>query len=171
MARSQNLHLCRKITSDCTHQLDISDSSRASTLERICLNQFFNLLLLLAGDLPLKRSLNLQSKDLPLSRRDFHHPCMTSRHAGRRALSCPRKRTLLPSSLAPEKEINQGRSHLLLQRRDYIKAAKPFARTAAIGATASHAFSAESYRSTELRRSSSLKPPTAYSLPSSNATA
>ena len=76
MARSQNLHLCRKISSDCTHQLEISDSSRASTLERICLNQFFNLLLLLAGDLPLKRSLkgiyDLQSKDLPMLRRDFH---------------------------------------------------------------------------------------------------
>ena len=76
MARSQNLHLCRKISSDCTHQLEISDSSRASTPEKICLHQFFNLLLLLAGDLPLKRSLkgiyDLQSKDLPMLRRDFH---------------------------------------------------------------------------------------------------
>ena len=49
----RTLHLCRKISSDCTHQLDISDSSRASTPEKICLHQFFNLLLLLAGDLPL----------------------------------------------------------------------------------------------------------------------
>ena len=76
MARSQNLHLCRKISSDCTHQLEISDSSRASTPEKICLHQFFNLLQLLAGDLPLKRSLkgiyDLQSKDLPMLRRDFH---------------------------------------------------------------------------------------------------
>ena len=76
MARSQNLHLCRKISSDCTHQLEISDSSRASTPEKICLHQFFNLLLLLAGDLPLKRSLkgiyDLQSKDLPMLRRDVH---------------------------------------------------------------------------------------------------
>ena len=45
---------------------------------KICLHQFFNesLLLLLAGDLPLKRSLkgiyDLQSKDLPMLRRDFH---------------------------------------------------------------------------------------------------
>ena len=55
---------------------EISDSSRASTPEKICLHQFFNLLLLLAGDLPLKRSLkgiyDLQSKDLPMLRRDFH---------------------------------------------------------------------------------------------------
>ena len=76
MARSQNLHLCRKISSDCTHQLEISDSSRASTPEKICLHQFFNLLQLLAGDLPLKRSLkgiyDLQSKDLPMLRRDVH---------------------------------------------------------------------------------------------------
>ena len=93
------------------HQLEISDSSRASTLERICLNQFFNLLLLLAGDLPLKRSLNLQSKDLPLSRRDFHHPCMTSRHAGRRA-----------HSLAPEKELYYpAPSH---QKKKSIKGAR-----------------------------------------------
>ena len=44
--------------------------------EKICLHQFFNLLLLLAGDLPLMRSLkgicDLQSKDLPMLRRDFH---------------------------------------------------------------------------------------------------
>ena len=55
---------------------EISDSSRASTPEKICLHQFFNLLQLLAGDLPLKRSLkgiyDLQSKDLPMLRRDFH---------------------------------------------------------------------------------------------------
>ena len=55
---------------------EISDSSRASTPEKICLHQFFNLLLLLAGDLPLKRSLkgiyDLQSKDLPMLRRDVH---------------------------------------------------------------------------------------------------
>ena len=51
---------------------------------------------------------------------------------------------------------------------DYIK--KALFRTAAIGATASHAPTAGSYRSTELRRPS-LYPPTAYSLPSSTATA
>ena len=32
MAGSQNLHLCRKISSDCTHQLEISDSSRDSSI-------------------------------------------------------------------------------------------------------------------------------------------
>ena len=57
-------------------KLEISDSSRASTPEKICLHQFFNLLQLLAGDLPLKRSLkgiyDLQSKDLPMLRRDVH---------------------------------------------------------------------------------------------------
>ena len=75
-AKSESPPLSQKISSDCTHQLEISDSSRASTPEKICLHQFFNLLLLLAGDLPLKRSLkgiyDLQSKDLPMLRRDVH---------------------------------------------------------------------------------------------------
>ena len=64
---------------------EISDSSRASTPEKICLHQFFNLLQLLAGDLPLKRSLkgiyDLQSKDLPMLRKDFHVcPLLVERH-------------------------------------------------------------------------------------------
>ena len=36
---------------------EVRISSRASTPEKICLHQFFNLLLLLAGDLPLMRYL------------------------------------------------------------------------------------------------------------------
>jgi len=55
--------------------------------------------------------------------------------------------------------------------RRYTKAARGEFRAVPIGATASHASNAGSYRSTELRSSScSLKPPTAYSLPSSTAT-
>ena len=82
---------------------EISDSSRASTPEKICLHQFFNLLLLLAGDLPLMRSLkgicDLQSKDLPMLRRDFHvwsdRPSEPTRRPGRGlALWSPSGRSL-----------------------------------------------------------------------------
>ena len=54
-------------------------------------------------------------------------------------------------------------SHLSHLNKDYIKeTAKPSIRADAIGATASQAFVAGSYRSTELRRPMPpLKPPTA----------
>jgi len=93
VARSQAIPIAR------TNSTSVSDSSRASTLERICLNQFFSLLLLLAGDLPLKRSLkgiyDLQSKDLPMLRRDFH-ACA----APLCALTAPRSASPCPSHLS-----------------------------------------------------------------------
>ena len=80
---------------------EISDSSRASTPEKICLHQFFNLLLLLAGDLPLMRSLkgicDLQSKDLPMLGRDVHVcPYSVSRVMAKRSTHALKSRAAMP---------------------------------------------------------------------------